>query len=124
METESTETTDEIVTLDGLIAWLEEMPEGAEYPYVSNYCCLVGQYIASRGVPPACVCVLVDEIKVGDRRHPMPPNINWIAGGMSGLDPDIRSEVLALVPKNMLYSDTFGGALARARAVRKLSDQP
>ena len=46
-----TETTHEVFTLDGLIAWLERQPGARRYNYCDTGGCLLYQYFTTRGVP-------------------------------------------------------------------------
>lgn len=43
------------LSLEGLIAWLEQQPSDKEYPYHDiQGACMVGQYMASHGVTWSC----------------------------------------------------------------------
>jgi hypothetical protein len=91
----------ELWTPRHLIAWLETMPPEKEYCYTSNGHCLLAQYLMAHGWPkPALDSIYADDLTTRARRK-LPEHFNDIA---------------------IWHPQTFGGALARARAAFGLAE--
>lgn len=89
------QTKPDVLSLEGLIAWLETKPAQRAYDYLNcEGQCLYGQYMAAHGIP-------------------------WRESGASapGLAPKERDHFCALVYRDVADDSpyTFGGALERAR---------
>jgi hypothetical protein len=89
------ETKPDVLSLEGLIAWLEKYPATRRYDYLNcQGRCLYGQYMAAHG-------------------------IIWSESGASspGMAPKERDVFCALVYDKVAYDapHTFGAALSRAR---------
>lgn len=83
-----------IFSLEGLIAWLETQDPATEYDYSDCFgMCLIGQYLAARGVP-------WEEERYGDFLT-LPARVT-IASGCSAP-----------------FGETYGAALDRARALQQ-----
>ncbi len=93
------------MSLDNLIAWLEQQPYDGTYEYQSITKCLLGQYFEACGyTAPLLGSEMVYDRPYNDwNGQPLPRGFNWIAQAERG---------------------TFGNALERARAIRDCASAP
>jgi hypothetical protein len=91
-----------ILSLDGLISWLETQPAAGQYSFEKiDGSCLIGQYLKAKGLDMRSYCDLADQ--------------EWSNSGLSFLHylPTVRVGTIACHSPR-----TFGAALSRAIELR------
>jgi hypothetical protein len=89
------------LSLESLIAWLKRQPTGAQYCYLDNGRCLLGQYFQSVGF---------EDPKIGSETFDHGP---WSGNRIMERLPEVFNEISIQEPW------TFGAALKRARGLLK-----
>jgi hypothetical protein len=96
----------DVLSLEGLIAWLERQPASKEYTYTDHRHCLIAQYLTASGFEVMAVSGSYYKLMSdGGVMHEMPEDWNYIALGSSWMLVDAGK------PR------TFGAALKFAKDI-------
>lgn len=103
--------TDDMLSLDNLIAWLEQRPADGTYDYCSSRKCLLAQYFTAKGLKAFSVTPGIYTTNygswTGEENHLLPHGWEHIAlGGSTKFNGQL----------NGVW--TYGSALQRAKALK------